>query len=83
LSALPREPNAPLRRLPLVTLYLSERCNSRCISRDATMSYAEVSAPLSLLGAMGAVLRVLLAAAARRVTRRWRQRHYRAHMAEY
>lgn len=24
----------PLRRLPLVTLYLSERCNSRCISCD-------------------------------------------------
>ena len=34
LSALPREPNAPLRRLPLVTLYLSERCNSRCRTCD-------------------------------------------------
>lgn len=34
LPALPREPNAPLRRLPLVTLYLSERCNSRCRTCD-------------------------------------------------
>lgn len=34
LSVLPREPNAPLRRLPLVTLYLSERCNSRCRTCD-------------------------------------------------
>lgn len=34
MSALPREPNAPLRRLPLVTLYLSERCNSRCRTCD-------------------------------------------------
>ncbi|HEX3843114.1 MAG TPA: radical SAM protein [Steroidobacteraceae bacterium] len=34
MPTLPREPNAPLRRLPLVTLYLSERCNSRCRSCD-------------------------------------------------
>ncbi|HJS92498.1 MAG TPA: radical SAM protein [Steroidobacteraceae bacterium] len=34
MSALPRELNAPLRRLPLVTLYLSERCNSRCRTCD-------------------------------------------------
>ena len=29
-------PNAPwpLERLPLVTLYLSERCNSRCVTCD-------------------------------------------------
>jgi Fe-coproporphyrin III synthase len=27
-------PDAPLRRLPLVTLYLTERCNSRCVSCD-------------------------------------------------
>src|SRR5579872_4263008 len=27
-------PADPLRRLPLVTLYLSERCNSRCTSCD-------------------------------------------------
>lgn len=34
MSALPRETNAPLRRLSLVTLYLSERCNSRCRTCD-------------------------------------------------
>jgi hypothetical protein len=34
LPALPIEPNTPLRRLPLVTLYLTERCNSRCITCD-------------------------------------------------
>ena len=34
LSAQPREPDASLRRLPLVTLYLSERCNSRCRTCD-------------------------------------------------
>lgn len=28
------DPESSLRRLPLVTLYLSERCNSRCISCD-------------------------------------------------
>jgi MoaA/NifB/PqqE/SkfB family radical SAM enzyme len=28
------EPAAPLARLPLATLYLTERCNSRCISCD-------------------------------------------------
>jgi Fe-coproporphyrin III synthase len=27
-------PNPPLQRLPLVTLYLTERCNSRCVSCD-------------------------------------------------
>lgn len=34
LPALPREPNTALRRLPLVTLYLTERCNSRCRTCD-------------------------------------------------
>lgn len=34
MSAQPREPDASLRRLPLVTLYLSERCNSRCRTCD-------------------------------------------------
>lgn len=33
MSALPRE-SVALRRLPLVTLYLSERCNSRCRTCD-------------------------------------------------
>jgi radical SAM protein with 4Fe4S-binding SPASM domain len=48
LSAFPREPDA-LRRLPLVTLYLSERCNSRCRTCDywrhgrADMDLAAVS----------------------------------------
>ena len=27
-------PDAELARLPLVTLYLSDRCNSRCVSCD-------------------------------------------------
>src|SRR5215469_15663976 len=31
---MPCHPELPLRRLPLVTLLLSERCNSRCISCD-------------------------------------------------
>ena len=31
---MPCHPESPLRRLPLVTLYLSERCNSRCITCD-------------------------------------------------
>jgi MoaA/NifB/PqqE/SkfB family radical SAM enzyme len=31
---LPCHPESPLRRLPLVALLLSERCNSRCISCD-------------------------------------------------
>ena len=31
---MPCHPEMSLRRLPLVTLYLSERCNSRCISCD-------------------------------------------------
>lgn len=31
---MPCHPESPLRRLPLVTLLLSERCNSRCISCD-------------------------------------------------
>ena len=31
---MPCHPETSLRRLPLVTLYLSERCNSRCISCD-------------------------------------------------
>ncbi len=31
---MPCHPESSLRRLPLVTLYLSERCNSRCISCD-------------------------------------------------
>jgi MoaA/NifB/PqqE/SkfB family radical SAM enzyme len=31
---MPCVPESPLRRLPLVTLFLSERCNSRCISCD-------------------------------------------------
>lgn len=31
---MPCQPESPLRRLPLVTLLLSERCNSRCITCD-------------------------------------------------
>jgi MoaA/NifB/PqqE/SkfB family radical SAM enzyme len=31
---MPCHPESSLRRLPLVTLYLSERCNSRCVSCD-------------------------------------------------
>jgi Fe-coproporphyrin III synthase len=34
LSAQPLQPAAPLQRLPLVTLYLTERCNSRCVTCD-------------------------------------------------
>jgi hypothetical protein len=28
------EATPPLRQLPLLTLYLSERCNSRCVTCD-------------------------------------------------
>jgi Fe-coproporphyrin III synthase len=34
LSAHPFEVHEPLRRLPLVTLYVTERCNSRCVTCD-------------------------------------------------
>jgi Fe-coproporphyrin III synthase len=34
LSANPATAPLPLRRLPLVTLYVTERCNSRCVSCD-------------------------------------------------
>jgi MoaA/NifB/PqqE/SkfB family radical SAM enzyme len=49
----------PLRRLPLVTLYLSERCNSRCVTCDywrhgrGDMSLASVRALLPSLSALG------------------------------
>jgi MoaA/NifB/PqqE/SkfB family radical SAM enzyme len=49
----------PLRRLPLVTLYLSERCNSRCVTCDywrhgrGDMSLAAVTALLPSLSALG------------------------------
>ena len=33
-SAHPFEVQGPLRRLPLVTLYVTERCNSRCVTCD-------------------------------------------------
>jgi MoaA/NifB/PqqE/SkfB family radical SAM enzyme len=50
---------SPLRRLPLVTLYLSERCNSRCVTCDywrhgrGDMSLASVTALLPSLSALG------------------------------
>lgn len=34
MSAHPVEHHLPLRRLPLVTLYVTERCNSRCVTCD-------------------------------------------------
>jgi MoaA/NifB/PqqE/SkfB family radical SAM enzyme len=34
LSAEPSHRGSPLQRLPLVTLYLTERCNSRCVTCD-------------------------------------------------
>ena len=34
MSAHPFEVHEPLRRLPLVTLYVTERCNSRCVTCD-------------------------------------------------
>src|SRR5450432_1328563 len=49
---------APMRRLPLVTLYLSERCNSRCVACDywrhgsADMSLASVSRLLPSLASL-------------------------------
>jgi MoaA/NifB/PqqE/SkfB family radical SAM enzyme len=58
LSPLPREPET-LRRLPLVTLYLSERCNSRCRTCDywrngrADLDLAAVSRLLPSLRRLG------------------------------
>lgn len=34
LSAAPSHHGSPLQRLPLITLYLTERCNSRCVTCD-------------------------------------------------
>ena len=53
-----RAENAPMRRLPLVILYLSERCNSRCVTCDywrhgsADLSLASVSRLLPSLAAL-------------------------------
>lgn len=52
-------PRALLQRLPLVTLYLTERCNSRCVSCDywrngqADISLDSVTALLPSLAALG------------------------------
>jgi len=60
-AVLSRQPAlVPLRRLPLVTLYLSERCNSRCVTCDywrhgaADMNLASVSRLLPDLASLHA-----------------------------
>jgi MoaA/NifB/PqqE/SkfB family radical SAM enzyme len=76
LSALPREPNAPLRRLPLVTLYLSERCNSRCRTCDywrtgrADLDLAAISRLLPSLRRLGTQT-VLLSGGEPLLNREW------------
>ncbi len=68
MNAVPRLPEAgndPCVRLPLVTLYLTERCNSRCVTcdywrhgrRDATLaSVAGLMSDLEALGTRTALL---------------------------
>jgi Fe-coproporphyrin III synthase len=77
LSALPREPDA-LRRLPLVTLYLSERCNSRCKTCDywrngrADLDLAAVSRLVPSLRRLGART-VVLSGGEPLLNRQWEQ----------
>ena len=77
LSALPREPDA-LRRLPLVTLYLSERCNSRCRTCDywqhgrADMDLAAVSRLLPSLRRLG-TRTVMLSGGEPLLNRQWQE----------
>jgi Fe-coproporphyrin III synthase len=77
LSALPREPDV-LRRVPLVTLYLSERCNSRCRTCDywqhgrADMDLAAVSRLLPSLRRLG-TRTVLLSGGEPLLNRQWEQ----------
>ncbi|MDE2451001.1 MAG: radical SAM protein, partial [Gammaproteobacteria bacterium] len=76
MSALPREPSALLRRLPLVTLYLSERCNSRCTTCDywrhgrADLDLAAVSRLLPSLRRLGTET-VLLSGGEPLLNREW------------
>ena len=59
MSANPRRSGPKLQRLPLVTLYLSERCNSRCVTCDywrhgrADQDLAAVTRLLPSLAALG------------------------------
>lgn len=77
LSALPREPDA-LRRLPLLTLYLSERCNSRCRTCDywrhgrADLDLAAVSRLLPSLRRLGTHT-VVLSGGEPLLNRQWEQ----------
>jgi MoaA/NifB/PqqE/SkfB family radical SAM enzyme len=77
LSVLPREPDA-LRRLPLVTLYLSERCNSRCRTCDYwrhgrdDMDLAAVSRLLPSLRRLG-TRTVMLSGGEPLLNRQWEQ----------
>jgi MoaA/NifB/PqqE/SkfB family radical SAM enzyme len=77
LSDLPREPDA-LRRLPLVTLYLSERCNSRCKTCDywrngrADLDFAAVSRLLPSLRRLG-TRTVMLSGGEPLLNRQWEQ----------
>jgi Fe-coproporphyrin III synthase len=77
LSAPPRESDA-LRRLPLVTLYLSERCNSRCRTCDywrhgrADMDLAAVSRLLPSLRRLG-TRTVMLSGGEPLLNRQWEE----------
>ncbi len=77
MSALPREPDV-LRRLPLVTLYLSERCNSRCKTCDywqhgrADMDLGAVSRLLPSLRRLG-TRTVVLSGGEPLLNRQWEQ----------
>jgi Fe-coproporphyrin III synthase len=66
----------PLRRLPLLTLYLSERCNSRCVTCDywrhgrGDMSLESVRALLPSLGELGTEV-VLISGGEPLLNREW------------
>lgn len=68
----------PLERLPLVTLYLSERCNSRCITCDywrhgrADLTLEQVARLAPGLTAMGTRV-VLISGGEPLLNRQWRQ----------
>jgi MoaA/NifB/PqqE/SkfB family radical SAM enzyme len=69
-------PLPPLRRLPLVTLYLSERCNSRCVTCDywrhghGDMSLESVNALLPGLAELGTEV-VLISGGEPLLNREW------------
>jgi MoaA/NifB/PqqE/SkfB family radical SAM enzyme len=78
LSNEPSHGNQPLERLPLVTLYLSERCNSRCVTCDywrngrADMTLEQVMRLAPSLAALG-TRTALISGGEPLLNREWRE----------